>query len=85
LLLFFGCCGGVAALVAPQGRRVTFFLLSLFFLGPFGVGFASVAPPRPLKIEDAMAFVVSQMWDRAERRTQRRLSNLLPLRCEVLV
>jgi hypothetical protein len=32
-----------------------FFFLT-FFLGPFGVGFASVAPTRPPKVEDALAF-----------------------------
>jgi hypothetical protein len=42
-LLFFEFYGGVAAIIAPQGRRRTFLLLT-FFLGPFGVGFASVAP-----------------------------------------
>jgi hypothetical protein len=55
-LLVSGLCGGVAAFVAPPTRRLEFFLLTFFFLGPFGVGFASVAPTRPPKVEDAMAF-----------------------------
>jgi hypothetical protein len=39
-------CAIVAAAVAPRGRRGEFFLSTLFFLGPLGVGFASVAQPR---------------------------------------
>jgi hypothetical protein len=38
----------VAAIVAPYGRRTTFFVLTLLLLpGPFGVGFAAVASTRP--------------------------------------
>lgn len=36
----------VAAAYAPRGRSVEFFLLALLFLGPLGIGFASVAVPR---------------------------------------
>ena len=39
-------CAAVAAGVAPRGRQPEFFLLTLFFLGPLGVGFAAVAVPR---------------------------------------
>ena len=55
-LLAFGISGGVAALVAPPPRRMEFFLLTFFFLGPFGVGFAAVAPSRPPKDDGAMVF-----------------------------
>ncbi len=55
-LLIYGICGGVAALVAPQGRRLTFFFITLFFLGPLGVGFASIAPTRAPYREDAWRF-----------------------------
>ena len=38
----------VAALVAPDDRRVEFFILTLLVLwGPFGVACAAVANPRP--------------------------------------
>jgi hypothetical protein len=46
-LVVFGVLATIAALVAPEGRRGTFFLLTFFILGPLGVGFASVAPARP--------------------------------------
>ena len=36
----------VAAWVAPADRRVTFFLLTAFFLGPIGLAAASIAQPR---------------------------------------
>jgi hypothetical protein len=36
----------VASGVAPRGRGGEFFVLTLFFLGPLGVGFAAVAAPR---------------------------------------
>jgi hypothetical protein len=38
----------IAALVAPDGRRFEFFLLTLIVLwGPIGVACAAVANPRP--------------------------------------
>jgi hypothetical protein len=37
----------VAAIVAPAGRGLVFFLLTFFLLGPLGVGFAAVATERP--------------------------------------
>ncbi|KUI41813.1 hypothetical protein AU198_11655 [Mycobacterium sp. GA-1199] len=38
----------IAALVAPDGRRFEFFLLTMFVLiGPLGVACAAVANPRP--------------------------------------
>ncbi len=38
----------IAAIVAPEGRRIEFLLLTLFVLvGPLGVACASVANPRP--------------------------------------
>lgn len=39
--------GFVAAEEAPKHRRLEFLVLTLVFLGPMGVGFAAVAPPRP--------------------------------------
>jgi hypothetical protein len=51
-LLFFGLCGGIAAVVAPQGRRWTFFMITLFFLGPMGIGFAAVASPRAPDVDE---------------------------------
>ncbi len=36
----------VAAAVAPDDRRITFFLITLFFLGPIGIAAASIAQPR---------------------------------------
>jgi hypothetical protein len=36
----------VASGVAPEGRSGEFFILTLLFLGPLGVGFAAVAAPR---------------------------------------
>jgi hypothetical protein len=40
----------VASAVAPQGRGVEFFVLTLLFLGPVGVGFAAVAVPREIEM-----------------------------------
>ena len=37
----------VAAAVAPIGRRLQFFIITLFFLGPLGIAAAAVAQPRP--------------------------------------
>ncbi len=39
-------CGVVAAVVAPWDRRMTFFLITLFFLGPIGIAAAAIAQPR---------------------------------------
>ncbi|MEO3761222.1 hypothetical protein ABGB19_23455 [Mycobacterium sp. B14F4] len=36
----------VASGIAPLKRQLEFFLLTVFFLGPLGVGFAAVAPDR---------------------------------------
>jgi len=41
----------VAAVAAPEGRAAEFFCLTLFFLGPLGVGFAAVAVPREIVVE----------------------------------
>jgi len=41
----------VAATAAPEGRAAEFFVLTLFFLGPLGVGFAAVAVPREIVVE----------------------------------
>src|SRR5262249_26060056 len=46
LLLIFPI---VAATVAPSTRRLEFFLLTAFFLGPLGIGFAAVAQRREIK------------------------------------
>jgi hypothetical protein len=43
----FAVLGVIAAGVAPEGRRRTFFWLTFLILGPLGVGFAAVASPRP--------------------------------------
>lgn len=39
----------VAAWVAPDGRKLTFFWITLFFLGPLGIAAAAIAQPRPPK------------------------------------
>lgn len=44
-LVVFGICALVAAFVAPPRRKWRWGLLTLFFLGPIGVGFAGIAPP----------------------------------------
>jgi hypothetical protein len=41
----------VASVAAPEGRAAEFFCLTLFFLGPLGVGFAAVAAPREIVVE----------------------------------
>jgi ribosomal protein S27E len=46
LIVVWLISAAVAAGVAPRERRPEFFLLTLFFLGPLGVGFAAVAVPR---------------------------------------
>jgi hypothetical protein len=55
-LLVFGLFAGVAALVAPYERRLTFFLITFFFLGPLGIGFASVATTRPPRVSDTWTY-----------------------------
>jgi hypothetical protein len=55
-LLVFGISGGVASVVAPQPRRLEFFILTFFFLGPLGVGFAAIAPSRPPNVDNALIF-----------------------------
>ena len=45
-LLVFGALGAVAALVAPRGRRLVFFLLTFFLFGPLGIALAAIANPR---------------------------------------
>ncbi|KUI41812.1 hypothetical protein AU198_11650 [Mycobacterium sp. GA-1199] len=46
ILLWWIFIGAVAAFVAPEDRRLTFFLITIFFLGPLGIGFAAVAQSR---------------------------------------
>ncbi len=55
-LVVFGICGAVAAWVGPPEDRVRWFLLTFFFLGPMGVGFAAIAPSGPRKREDAWQY-----------------------------
>jgi hypothetical protein len=55
-LMVFGFFGAIAAIVAPPRRRLRFFLLTLFFLGPLGIGFASIAPPVLPKVKDAWQY-----------------------------
>ena len=47
ILIAWLIVAGVAAWVAPEGRRLTFFLITLFFLGPIGIAAAAIAQPRP--------------------------------------
>lgn len=47
LLIAWLIVAGVAALVAPDDRKGTFFLITLFFLGPLGIAAAAIAQPRP--------------------------------------
>ncbi len=51
-------CAIVAALVAPPWRRLTFFLITHFFLGPLGVGFVAVTSERPKRAPVAATPVV---------------------------
>jgi hypothetical protein len=46
----------VAAIVAPPRRRLRFFVITIFFLGPFGIGFAAIAPRGVPKLSDAWEF-----------------------------
>lgn len=45
LLNVFGTLSGIAAIVTPEGRRVSFVVLTFLLLGPLGAGFAAIAPP----------------------------------------
>lgn len=47
LVFLWVLIAAVAAVVAPYDRRLTFFLITLFFLGPIGIAAAAVAQPRP--------------------------------------
>ena len=47
LLLGWLIIAGVAAVVAPDDRKGTFFLITFFFLGPLGIAAAAIAQPRP--------------------------------------
>jgi hypothetical protein len=57
LIFIWVVCAIVAAGVAPRGRQGEFFLLTLFFLGPLGVGFAAVATPRETSMPGRARFV----------------------------
>jgi hypothetical protein len=46
IILVWVICAAVASAVAPPGRQLEFFFLSLLIIGPLGVGFAAVAMPR---------------------------------------
>ena len=50
LLVAWLIVAGVAALVAPDDRKGTFFLITLFFLGPLGIAAAAIAQPRPPRL-----------------------------------
>ena len=45
-LVFWGVCGLIAWVVAPDDRRWTFFWLTFLLFGPIGILAASVASPR---------------------------------------
>jgi 4-amino-4-deoxy-L-arabinose transferase-like glycosyltransferase len=45
-LILFSICGLVATLVCPPLDRLRWFLLTFFVLGPIGVAFAAIAPPK---------------------------------------
>lgn len=49
----------VAAVVAPDDRRWTFFWITLFFLGPFGIAAAAIAQPRPPRFVTASPHAVT--------------------------
>jgi hypothetical protein len=46
LVVMWLVLGGIAALVAPDDRRLTFFWLTFLLLGPLGVHAAAIASPR---------------------------------------
>jgi hypothetical protein len=46
----------IAAVVAPPRRRLRFFLITLFCLGPLGIGFAAIAPRGVPRLSDAWEF-----------------------------
>ncbi|WP_156661571.1 hypothetical protein [Mycobacterium sp. 852002-51163_SCH5372311] len=45
----------VASAEAPRGRAAEFFVITLLFLGPLGVGFAAIATPREAGTPDGVA------------------------------
>ena len=55
-IVVFGICGAVAAFVGPPPDRIRWFVLTVFFLGPVGVGFAAVAPAHLRKQSDAWQY-----------------------------
>ena len=55
-VVVYGICGAVAAFVSPPPDRLRWFLLTFFFLGPLGVGFAAVAPAYLRKRSDAWQY-----------------------------
>ena len=79
-LVIYGICGGVAAVVAPERRRLRFFLLTLFFLGPLGVGFAAIAPPGVPALSDHWEFQCDCCGAFQERGTRHQDRRLLALR-----
>jgi DNA-directed RNA polymerase subunit RPC12/RpoP len=47
----------IASGVAPTGRQLEFFFITLLFLGPIGVGFAAVAQPRAPSVPGRMHYL----------------------------
>jgi Zn finger protein HypA/HybF involved in hydrogenase expression len=57
IIIAWVICAFFAAMFAPPGRASEFFLLSLLVLGPLGVGFAAIAPPREAAVRGRQRFV----------------------------
>jgi hypothetical protein len=54
--LIFGFFGFIAMTVAPPSHRLRWFLLTLFFLGPLGIGFAAIAPVETPAVKGTWQF-----------------------------
>jgi hypothetical protein len=56
LVFIWFICACAASIVAPRGRALSFFVITLLFLGPLGVGFAAIAVPRDTHVPGRLRF-----------------------------